>query len=107
MPIIAYWVVGKFSRKNPIGVRATDTITVPYTDIATNRDSFNDLIFTLRVSKERNNPTSKTTPLHAKRTGNHAREPSDVQIPNILGKSSAYMILSDSRIAYIQMTMAH
>ena len=91
IPNIAYWVVGTFSRKNPIGVRAIDTMTVPYTDIATKRDSFNDMIFTLRVSKARNNPANKTAPFHVKRTGSHAKEPLDVQIPTILGKSLAYI----------------
>ena len=67
-------------------MRVTDTITAPYTDIATKRDSFDDLILTLQVLKARNSPINKTIPLHVKRTGSHAKERSAVQIPIILDK---------------------
>jgi len=46
-----------------MGVRATDTITAPYTDIPIKRDSFRETIFTLRVSKARKIPTIKIHPL--------------------------------------------
>lgn len=29
IPNIAYWALGKFSNKNPMGVSATDTTTAP------------------------------------------------------------------------------
>ena len=89
IPIIPYCRFGKFSSANPIGVRATDTITVPYTDIIMNRDSFKDLIFTLRVSNARKSPASKIIPLHAKKAGSHSDELSEEQTLMIAGKSLA------------------
>ena len=78
------------SRKNPIGVRATDTITAPYTDIPIKRDSFNETIFTLRVSKARNSPNNKIHPLYANTTISQVNESSDVQTPTITGRSPSY-----------------
>ena len=49
--------------KNPIGVRAIDTMNAPYTDIPIKRDSFKETIFTLRVSNARKTPANKMHPL--------------------------------------------
>ena len=89
IPIIPYRKFGKFSSANPIGVRATDTITVPYTDIIMNRDSFKDLILTLRVSNARKSPASKIIPLYAKKAGSHSDELLEEQTLMIAGKSLA------------------
>ena len=78
------------SRKNPIGVRAIDTITAPYTDIPIKRDSFNETILTLRVSKARKSPTNKMHPLYTNNTISHVNESSDVQTPIITGRSPSY-----------------
>ena len=78
------------SRKNPMGVRAIDTMTAPYTDIPIKRDSFNETIFTLRVSKARKSPTSKIHPLYTNNTISHVNESSDVQTPIITGRSPSY-----------------
>lgn len=54
------------------------------------RESFKGLIFTLRVSKARNSPASKTNPLQIKRNDSQVSELSEVQTPTIAGKSLGY-----------------
>ena len=90
MPNMAYRALGISLRKNPIGVRATDTITVPYTDIPMKQDSFSETILTLRVSKARKSPINKIQPLYANNAINQMSESSDVQIPIITGRSPSY-----------------
>ena len=63
-----------------------------------NRDSFKDLIFTLRVSNARNSPASKMIPLLAKNAGSHTEESLEEQTLIIAGKSLAYRIYKNMMI---------